>query len=57
MTAKRISALFFIVCLVAGLSSCGRTGKLYLAEDKASETPAQSNAPAGANDSKSKTNE
>jgi len=41
MTAKRISALFLILCLAAALSACGRTGKLYLPEDTASQNSAK----------------
>jgi len=34
MAEKRISALFFIIFCLASLSSCGKTGKLYLPDDK-----------------------
>jgi len=34
MAVKRISALFFILLFMSSISSCGRTGKLYLPDEK-----------------------
>jgi len=34
MPSIRISALFFIVMLLAGIAGCGKTGPLYLPDEK-----------------------
>jgi len=34
MAVKRISALFFILLFMSTISSCGKTGKLYLPDEK-----------------------
>lgn len=36
MPALRISALFFAMLLASGLSGCGKTGPLYLPDEKVS---------------------
>jgi len=34
MPSIRISGLFFIVMLLAGIAGCGKTGPLYLPDEK-----------------------
>lgn len=35
MAVIRISALFFIILFISGLSGCGKTGPLYLPDEAA----------------------
>ncbi len=49
MAVKRISALFFVLLLLAGLSGCGRTGKLYLPDDKPETTKTETGSEVGGN--------
>jgi predicted small lipoprotein YifL len=39
MPLTRISALFFIILFISGISSCGKTGKLYLPDEKVESVP------------------
>lgn len=45
MPALRISALFFAMILISGLSGCGKTGPLYLPDEKVGDNYHDSHHP------------